>query len=56
MRLSIEVNEDDVEKAVEIMRKATQHAATDPTTGLIDMDAILTGKTAASRIRVKKLK
>jgi len=38
------------------MRKATQHAATDPETGLIDMDAILTGKTTASRMRVNKIK
>ena len=56
MRLSTSVNEDDVERAIDLMKKATQHAATDPTTGLIDMDAILTGKTAASRIRVNKIK
>jgi DNA replication licensing factor MCM4 len=56
MRLSLEVNEDDVEKAVEIIRKATQHAATDPITGMIDMDAILTGKTASSRLRIQNLK
>lgn len=56
MRLSIEVIESDVERAIELMRKATQHAATDPETGLIDMDAILTGKTTASRMRVNKIK
>ena len=56
MRLSLEVNENDVERAIELMRKATQHAATDPETGLIDMDAILTGKTTASRLRVGKIK
>ena len=56
MRLSIEVIESDVERAIDLMRKATQHAATDPETGLIDMDAILTGKTTASRMRVNKIK
>jgi DNA replication licensing factor MCM4 len=49
MRLSIEVNENDVERAVQLVRVAMQQAATDPETGLIDMDAILIGKTAKSR-------
>ena len=56
MRLSIEVNENDVNLAIELMRKATQHAATDPHTGLLDMDTILTGKTASSRLRVNKIR
>lgn len=33
-----------------------QQSATDPETGLIDMDAILIGKTARSRERTAKLK
>jgi DNA replication licensing factor MCM4 len=56
MRLSIEVNENDVERAVQLVRVAMQQAATDPETGLIDMDAILIGKTAKSRERVSRLK
>lgn len=38
-----------MEKAVDLVRVAMQQAATDPETGLIDMDAILIGKTAKSR-------
>lgn len=56
MRLSIEVNEADVDKAVQLVRVAMQQSATDPETGLIDMDAILIGKTAKSRERTAKLK
>lgn len=56
MRLSIEVNESDVERAVQLVRMAMQQAATDPETGLIDMDAILIGKTAKSRERQGKIK
>lgn len=33
-----------------------QQAATDPETGLIDMDAILIGKTAKTRERINRLK
>ncbi len=35
---------------------AMQQAATDPETGLIDMDAILIGKTAKSRERQSRIK
>ena len=38
------------------MQYATQQAATDPTTGLIDMDVIMTGKTSSSRQRVNRIK
>ena len=34
---------------------ATQQAATDPNTGLIDMDIITTGRTAATKMRVGKI-
>jgi DNA replication licensing factor MCM4 len=34
---------------------ATQQAATDPVTGLIDMDIITTGRTAATKMRVNKI-
>ena len=39
----------DVLEAVRLMNVATQKAATDPTTGTIDMDMITTGQTATGR-------
>ena len=42
MRLSAEVEPADVAEAVRLMKVATQSAATDPTTGTIDMDLITT--------------
>ena len=45
-----------MEKAIELIKVAMQQAATDPTTGVLDMDAILIGKTAKSRDRVNRLK
>lgn len=56
MRLSTVVEEDDVEKAVQLVKVAMQQSATDPETGLIDMDAILIGKTAKSKQRMGKIK
>ena len=49
MRLSPMVECTDVAEAVRLMRAATQTAATDPTTGAIDMDMITTGRSAADR-------
>jgi DNA-binding transcriptional ArsR family regulator len=40
---------------VRLMRVATQSAATDPTTGTIDMDLITTGRSAASRTLASQL-
>ena len=40
---------EDVVEAVRLMNVATQKAATDPTTGTIDMDMITTGQTAKGR-------
>lgn len=51
MRLSEEVTVNDVEEALRLMRVATQSAATDPTTGLIDMDMLATGISAQQRQR-----
>jgi DNA replication licensing factor MCM4 len=45
----------DVDEAINLIKVATQQAATDPTTGLIDMDVIVTGKTSASRQRTAKI-
>lgn len=56
MRLSLEVSESDVERAIELIKVATQQAATDPESGLIDMDSILIGRTQKSKERVMKIK
>ena len=55
MRLSNEVDTSDVEEAINLIKVATQQAATDPTTGLIDMDIITTGRTAATKTRITKI-
>lgn len=55
MRLSNEVIVEDVEEAINLIKVATQQAATDPTTGLIDMDIITTGRTAATKFRISKI-
>jgi len=52
MELREEVTEDDVEEAVRLVKCATYAAATDPTTGLIDMEALVTGVGAAHRQRI----
>jgi DNA replication licensing factor MCM4 len=49
MRYSPSVQERDAREAVRLMQVATQTAATDPRTGLIDMDMIATGRSAADR-------
>eukprot|EP00891_Asterochloris_glomerata_P005527 jgi/Astpho2/5527/fgenesh1_pm.00079_%23_8_t len=49
MRLSPTVERGDVAEALRLIKVAMQQAATDPTTGAIDMDAIYTGITASDR-------
>ena len=49
MRLGSTVETDDVEEALRLMKVAMQQAATDPRTGTIDMDKILTGFSASDR-------
>lgn len=49
MRFSQKVVKSDVEEAIRLMRVATQSAATDPKTGIINMDLITTGQTAFAR-------
>ena len=49
MRLETRVTKADVLEAVRLMQVATLAAATDASTGLIDMDAITTGRTASDR-------
>jgi|JI9StandDraft_2_1071091.scaffolds.fasta_scaffold797658_1 DNA replication licensing factor MCM4 len=55
MRLSNEVSEEDVEESVTLMEKATLSTATDPETGIIDLDIITTGRSSALKQRVEKL-
>ncbi len=52
MRLSDTVSEKDANEAINLVTLATQQAATDPTTGLIDMDVLVTGKTSASKQKI----
>eukprot|EP01104_Vermistella_antarctica_P009170 TRINITY_DN2337_c0_g3_i2.p1 TRINITY_DN2337_c0_g3~~TRINITY_DN2337_c0_g3_i2.p1 ORF type:complete len:477 (-),score=140.73 TRINITY_DN2337_c0_g3_i2:47-1477(-) len=49
MRLSKTVDPADVAEAMRLMRVAMQQAAIDPHTGTIDMDLIITGRSAAAR-------
>lgn len=49
MRLSSVVERKDVEEAVRLIKVATQQAATDPTTGKIDMDILASGVSSSKR-------
>lgn len=53
MRLSREVEKRDVDESVRLIKHALQQAATDPTTGQIDMDIITTGQSKTSPERLK---
>jgi DNA replication licensing factor MCM4 len=55
MRLSSEVNEDDVERAVTLVLSATLKSATDPNTGIIDLDIITTGRSSAIKQRIEEV-
>ena len=55
MRLSNEVIVTDVDEAINLIKVATQQAATDPETGLIDMDIITTGRTTTTKNRILKI-
>jgi len=55
MRLSLSVDELDVEEAVRLMDVSTQKAAVDPRTGTIDMNMISTGKSAGAADAVSML-
>jgi DNA replication licensing factor MCM4 len=56
MKLSNAVTRLEVDEAIRLMKLATYRAATDPRTGLLDMDLITTGHGAAQAERVKMLK
>ena len=49
MKLQDVVTEDDVAEAARLVAVATQHAATDPRTGRIDMDVLSTGVASSER-------
>ncbi|EAR97868.1 DNA replication licensing factor MCM4, putative (macronuclear) [Tetrahymena thermophila SB210] len=55
MKLSDQVTVENVEEAIRLMKVATQSAATDPTTGLIDMDMLATGISAQKKQRILDL-
>lgn len=55
MRLSNIVEVSDVYEAINIVKVAMQQAATDPTTGLINMDIITTGRSTSTIQRIKDL-
>ena len=55
IRFSTIVEENDVKEAIRLMNVATQRAATDPTTGLISMDAITTGQSATDRENMRMI-
>lgn len=52
MRLSDSVEKEDIQEAVRLIKTAMKQAATDPTTGEVDMDIITTGQSAQSKERV----
>ena len=49
------MTEKDVEEAVVLMEKATLSSATDPETGIIDLDIITTGRSAALKKKVQEI-
>ncbi|KAK0527182.1 MCM DNA helicase complex subunit [Tilletia horrida] len=49
MRFSETVEVEDVEEAARLIREATKSSATDPVTGMIDLDLINTGRTLQQR-------
>ena len=55
LRFSQYVEKEDVEEAVSLIKVATQQAATDPVTGVIDMDLLQTGITSSSRARMSQI-
>jgi DNA replication licensing factor MCM4 len=55
LRFSPTVEKDDVDEAIRLIKVATQQAATDPVTGVIDMDLIVTGMTTSSRAKLTQL-
>ena len=55
LRFSEYIEKEDVDEAIRLIKVATQQAATDPVTGLIDMDMIITGITSSTRAKLVDL-
>jgi DNA replication licensing factor MCM4 len=55
LRFSDTVEKEDLEEAIRLIRVATQQAATNPDTGVIDMDLITTGVGATTRVKLNNL-
>merc|ERR1712008_247114 len=49
MRLDPVVTKDDIEQALSLVKSSTHSAATDPKTGLVDIDLLITGRSAKDR-------
>ena len=49
------INEEDIDEAIRLIKVATQQAATDPVTGVIDMDLLQTGLASSSREKYVRL-
>lgn len=56
MRLSERVEEQDVTEAVRLLKEAIKESATDPRTGLIDMDLLTTGIGMSARHQLDMMK
>lgn len=55
LRFSNFVEKEDVDEAIRLIKVATQQAATNPDTGVIDMDLITTGMSTSSRMKLTQL-
>lgn len=56
MRLSNEVEKQDLDEAIRLIKQAMQQSATDPNTGQINMDILTTGQTKTSTERLNGIK
>lgn len=45
-----------MQKAYDLINQALKTAATDPNTGIVDMDMIVTGVTNADRVKAERLR
>ncbi|OHT08484.1 MCM2/3/5 family protein [Tritrichomonas foetus] len=55
MRLSPFVEKEDAEEALRLLKEALHQSATDPTTGIIDIDNLTTGTSAEKRQKVSRI-
>ena len=55
LRFSKYVEDEDIEEAIDLIKVATQQAATDPTTGIVDMNLLNTGMATNMKEKVHNL-